>query len=536
MITASSNISNMINSPVRQITARVELYMGSTLVQTFNHNDNLIDFSIERVCEEGKFFGFGICQHLKVRLLDKNREINNITTAHSLKIAYGVNGEYIYPHPTFYITQTRRSENTNELTVYGYDLIYSSAARYISDFTIEAPYTVEDMARACCVFLGASMVIEGVGVDETCFDTEYAEGANLNGNETIREIFNDVAEVTQTIYYVDNVDNIVFKRLNSVDTADLTISKSDYFTLENQNSRRLSGICRATQLGDNISSSIDAIGTIQYVRDNVFWELREDITNLLDTAINTVGGLTIGQFDCSWRGNFLLELGDKIEIITKDNRTLVSYLLNDTVEYNGGYQQKTQYSYKEDDNSPTNPTSLGDILNQTYAKVDKLNKTVEILVGSSDIDKETLASLVLDINSIRASITQVEQTTNAAITGVNGELATLTNKVENSMTPEGIQLQIQTEIAKGINKVSTTTGYTFDEEGLSIEKTGSEMKTQITEDGMTVYRDELEVLKANNIGVTARNLKAETYLTIGRNSRFEDYEDTRTGCFWIGGR
>lgn len=70
---------------------------------------------------------------------------------------------------------------------------------------------------------------------------------------------------------------------------------------------------------------------------------------------------------------------------------------------------------------------------------------------------------------------------------------------------------------------------------MSIEKSGSEMKTKITENGMYVSKDGEEVLVANNEGVDAVNLHATTYLIVGMNSRFEDYGDGRTGCFWIGG-
>ena len=61
------------------------------------------------------------------------------------------------------------------------------------------------------------------------------------------------------------------------------------------------------------------------------------------------------------------------------------------------------------------------------------------------------------------------------------------------------------------------------------------MSTTITEDGMTVYKDEEAVLIADNEGVRAEDLHATTYLIIGTNSRFENYGDNRTGCFWIGG-
>ena len=69
---------------------------------------------------------------------------------------------------------------------------------------------------------------------------------------------------------------------------------------------------------------------------------------------------------------------------------------------------------------------------------------------------------------------------------------------------------------------------------LTVEKDNSEMKTQITEDGMTVYQENTGVLIANNNGVEARNLHANTYLIIGTNSRFEDFGPDRTACFWIG--
>ena len=58
-------IADMINSPVRQIKARVELLNGSTLLNTFTYEDRLIELTIERV-GEGKFFGFGICAKCEV--------------------------------------------------------------------------------------------------------------------------------------------------------------------------------------------------------------------------------------------------------------------------------------------------------------------------------------------------------------------------------------------------------------------------------------------------------------------------------------
>lgn len=108
------------------------------------------------------------------------------------------------------------------------------------------------------------------------------------------------------------------------------------------------------------------------------------------------------------------------------------------------------------------------------------------------------------------------------------------SKIEQ--TARDVRIEILNIKNNGVNKVQTATGYTFDEGGLKIEKSGSEMSTVISEDGMQVFRSGEKVLTANNAGVDAANLHATTYLIVGENSRFEDYEHyvKRTGCFWIG--
>lgn len=528
----NANAQSIINSPVRSIKGRVEVYEASTLIHTFLPEDKLIEFSIERECEGSKFFGFGICQHFVGSLIDTKREIN-LTTSHSIKISYKVGDEWIYPHPTFFITQTRRDENTNQLTVYGYDALFDATKYTYSELELSMPYTIEDMAAACATKLGiAAINIERV--NDTCFSTSYETGANFEGTETSREVLDDIAEATQTIYFINGEDKLVFKRLTTA-AADKTIGKADYFSLDSKESRRLQTICSATELGDNYSSSISTLGSTQYVRDNAFWVLREDIATLVDNAVAAIGGLTINQFDCEWRGDFLVELGDCLAIETKNGDFTYSFLLDDKVIYDGSFSQTSAWEYDaEDSEDESNSTSLGEVLKQTYAKVDKANKKVEIMASEVSANNEVVAALEMNTNSILASVSNIETTMGDRLESVEGDISTLSTKVAATMTAEDVRLEIQSELENGVSKVSTSTGYTFDETGLSIEKTGSEMKTTITEDGMKVYKESEEVLVANNAGVEATNLHATTYLIIGTNSRFEDYGDSRTGCFWIG--
>lgn len=539
MISASTNIVNMIDSPVRKITARVEVYHASALVDTFAYSDKLISISIERVCEEGKFFGFGICQKLNVKILDSNREVDYLTTEHSIKIAFGDGNEYVYTTPTFYVTQSRRDENTNELTIYGYDLIYDSAALYTAELPISAPYSPQDLAAVCANTLGASGIeIKGLGSNETCFSKVYQDGANFEGTESLRDALNDIAEATQTIYYVDTNNKIVFKRLGKDATADLSITKAKYSTLESSDSRRLATIFHVTELGDNISASTTQTGSTQYVRENAFWTMLEgdELSTMLEDAISAIGGITINQFECSWRGNFLLEIGDKISLTTKDDNTVISYVLDDTIEYTGAFSEQTGFTYNDDDTETAdNPSSLGDVLKQTYAKVDKAEKQIELVVSEVSEYDSRIAELELETDSITASVQQIDSNTSNRLDATDDSIVSLTERLETTLTKDALEVKVQEIIDSGATHVVTETGFTFNDEGLTISKSDSEMETTITEDGMTVYKNDDAVLTANSDGVDAVNLHASTYLIIGTNSRFEDYgsNNERTGCFWI---
>ena len=100
MITASENIINMLTSPVREIEAKVEFFEGSTLVETCQYNDRLISFTVERIGDTSKFFGFGICQRINIHLIDRNRELSFSTTL--LKYHMGLMGN-LFTHILHFI-------------------------------------------------------------------------------------------------------------------------------------------------------------------------------------------------------------------------------------------------------------------------------------------------------------------------------------------------------------------------------------------------------------------------------------------------
>ena len=229
-----------------------------------------------------------------------------------------------------------------------------------------------------------------------------------------------------------------------------------------------------------------------------------------------------------------MEIGDKITLTTKDNDTVAAYVLDDTISYDGSYSEKTRWEYTGGDNeSESNPSSLGEVLKKTYARVDKANREISLLASETKNNSNNISNLLLNTENIIATVKEIEADTNASLDSISDNVESLTKAVAATITAEDVKLEIKSELQNGVEKVITSTGFTFNEDGLTVSKSGSEMGTQITEDGMTVSKNGSVVLTANNVGVDAVNLHATTYLIIGENSRFEDWGG-RTGCFWIG--
>ena len=515
MIVAEKH-TNTTNAPSKP-SARVELYNGSTPLNNYGETDYLQGFNIERVGEDSKFFGFGVCHKIVVVLGDYEENVD-LSGANTLEVAYGVDNDFIYTYPSFKIAEITRDEATKEYTITAYDALAAAADNATAELTLpDSDRTIRDYAVASAGLLGLALKIEGV--QDNCFDLSVDYTANLEGTESVRELLNDIAEATQTIYYINNNRELVFKRLDISGAAVATITNDNSMNIIVGDTKTLTGITHATELGDNVSVTTGEDGVMQYVRDNVFWELRDDIDAILDAALANVSGgapatlgvaklgaTTLGAVDpggkmsntafyADWFGNYLLEVGDKIAIETEGGNTIYSYVLNDVIAYTGIVLEQTQWIYGNGDGEGANSNRLGDALRQTFAKVDKANKRIDLVVSEQATAQENMAQLQITTEAVQIAVTEVKN--------------------------------------NGVESVRTTTGYEFSDKGLTVSDPDSEISTLINNEGMTVKRDDTEMLTANSDGVKATDLHARTYLIVGGRSRFENYETDRTACFWI---
>lgn len=202
--------------------------------------------------------------------------------------------------------------------------------------------------------------------------------------------------------------------------------------------------------------------------------------------------------DTSGNKKYTLPLNNEIKY-TGHIRSVISSVIDTKTENTKGYNKKL---YKD--------------LQNVYIELDKQQGTIIEVVSKTKALDDGLSSLE----------TLVKNTTTDTYT------KTEINEIISGTSPDGTV----------VSSVKTTAG-TLDKDGLTIEQTDADTKTNINANGMIIYDAtggiEDALLTVNKDGVIAKNIRVNTYLNIGQHSRIEDYTSPDyiegTGVFWIGG-
>lgn len=168
-----------------------------------------------------------------------------------------------------------------------------------------------------------------------------------------------------------------------------------------------------------------------------------------------------------------------------------------------------------DDSRDKVDSAMSELRSEITKTSTELSRTTEAVT----VQAEKITTIENDVDTLESSVT------------------TLSEEVEMKVDASAVSIAVKKELANGVDRVETETGYVFDSDGLTISKSGEQMENVIDNTGMYVTRSGYEILTANDEGVNATNLHASTYLIIGADegrSRFEDFGTNRTGCFWIG--
>ena len=218
----------------------------------------------------------------------------------------------------------------------------------------------------------------------------------------------------------------------------------------------------------------------------------------MERGIELVGGLTINQFECSWRGNFLLEIGDKIALTEKDDEIMTSYVLDDTFTYNGSFSEKTQWSYIDNNNeTPETPNSLGEALNQTFARVDKIRREIELVAKQTEEMPNQIASLKVQVDEIKAQVEALDLTATGEIKQEIAALKLRADELElkvqsleqndEAITNEMSSIKLNNDsIIATVQRVETNVNANLDSVNSSIDAITQKLTTTVTPESVSI--------------------------------------------------
>ena len=241
------------------------------------------------------------------------------------------------------------------------------------------------------------------------------------------------------------------------------------------------------------------------------------LIGVAQTLYEQLQGITYTPCNVTIPGCFDIAAGDIVTIRQKD-KTISAYVMT---KRQAGDKDTLESTGSTNRNSATAVTGMQ--YKALSGKVMNLAVTVEGLKAENQEADGRAASLKLDVEGISSEVSR-QQT---QMESVKTQLTQL------EQTAESMNIRIRTLSEQGADKVTTQTGFTFDEKGLTISKSGTAMENLLDESGMYVRRSGEVLLQADQDGVKAVDVSVGNYLIVGDHARFEDFDTNRTACFWI---
>lgn len=265
---------------------------------------------------------------------------------------------------------------------------------------------------------------------------------------------------------------------------------------------------------------------------------------------NKIKGLTVNTFEGKVIIDPAIDLGDKIVINGKN----VIYQGEMSLEGKFIAQISSKIQIKQKEKTTVKKESQKVVNRRVQSRIDQAEGIIKQLVEETTENSKKITKHEQDIdkitNTVSTNTTNINNNYQEIINKLGDkaqkdDVISLENKVETIQNDTEYAIKVSEDIqVNGVSKVKTETGYTFDNDGLKIEKTNAKTKSKLNEAGLEINdatgSSEESLLFAGydeKIGETivkSKNMTVEKYLTVGTYSRIEDYEEG-TGVFWIGG-
>ena len=456
----------------------------------------------ESLCSESPL-RFGRCEASSVKFKIANNVLSLLGKQLDIRMILDKRFEDPFMIGKYKVNSDTPSADRNYRNIVAYDALYDIINSNVAEWynSLNFPITQKEFRDKFFEYFGIQQE-ETVLIQDEMYIEQTVNTTDLSG----KDVISSMCELNGVFGRINRQGVFRYVSLEGYDNA-TEMDSSGYISREYQDFETMQiGKVQIRQERNDIGTIVGEGENTYIVEDNflVYGKSSGELENIAFKLFEKISGVFYRPMKATIRGNLCLEVGDPI-IIRSKNKEIKTYVLERTIKgiqsLKDSVQSQGALEYSEKVNSTQRQ------INQLRGKTNSLEKTVEQTVSQiSDVEKK------------------METTVTQTVEGLRIEIQNATQNFDD----------LQEEVKKNTEDISKTT-YQFGTEDFTVAKEGEEIETHISHKGMNVKKDGNDVLVADNEGVKAEDLHATTYLIVGRNSRFEDYGQDRTGCFWIGG-
>ena len=256
-------------------------------------------------------------------------------------------------------------------------------------------------------------------------------------------------------------------------------------------------------------------------------------------------GLRYLPFTTKTIGHPWLEGDDYIQLDNLDGKTLYTYPFDRKLEYKGYIKSDIASTAKTDTEQKYEFES--ELLSRIVSAEISVNKAEATVTANT----QKITQLEQGVENANINTNNLRDSINKTLTDYakSEDVVQLRQAVKTQQTETNLKIEIINEVLEGgISKVKTSKGYTFNDDGINIADSESEITSKLDNKSFEV-RDNTsghtnsELLyagiddKTKESVVRSENLTVRKYFNIGTNSRLEDFEKNNkpgTGVFFVG--
>lgn len=426
----------------------------------------------------------------------------------------------------FWLEKPVRSTG-HTMTLTGYDGV-SRLDKDLTDWLAELdqwPYSVQEFAHLVCAQCGMPLAEEEL--PNGSFYLQPFAGERITGRRLVQWLGQITGRfcrarsdgILEFAWYTPNPaisiwaeagENQVFYYQGELEYADYTVAAVEKIQLRQTTSDV--GTVWPNEAGEKNTYIIENNPMLAAQTGQTLQQVAQTLYEQLQTAAYTPCRVTIPATP-------EIRPGDVIQVTDVNGRSFTTWVMKKTSDGIRDTLESTG-SHRRDSTTAVNNLSFRAL----SGKILELQTDVDGLRVENRDTAGKVAAVELDLDGIRSRVQSQESETQS----VTGYISTLTQ------TAQSLQMELETIRENGTRMVTTATGYTFNDQGLQISRSDSDMENLLDHTGMYVRRNGETVLQANNQGVVARDVTVDNYLILGSNARFEDYSGNRTACFYIG--